>query len=84
MYGCSSLNGGKQRKAASLNKRPAPEAMRTHCVMHRESLATKEFCPELSELVGTVIRTVNYIKACPLKGRLLQNYARKSVAPVLL
>jgi hypothetical protein len=30
----------------------------------------KELCPELSEVMDTVIRSVNYIKTCPLKSRL--------------
>jgi hypothetical protein len=30
----------------------------------------KELCPELSEVMDTVIISVNYIKACPLKSRL--------------
>jgi hypothetical protein len=47
----------------------APETMWTHCMIHRELLATKELCPELTEVMDTVIRTVNYIKACPLKIR---------------
>jgi hypothetical protein len=55
----------------------APEAMWTHTMIHRESLATKELCPELSEVVGAVIKTVNYTKTRPLKRDLLQNYARK-------
>jgi hypothetical protein len=53
----------------ALVKRPAPEAMWTHCVIHRESLATKELFPELREMMGTVIKTVNYIKT-PSKCRL--------------
>jgi hypothetical protein len=30
----------------------------------------KESCPELSEVMDTVIRSVNYIKICPLKSSL--------------
>jgi hypothetical protein len=30
----------------------------------------KELCPELSEVMDTVIKTVNYIKTHPLKSRL--------------
>jgi hypothetical protein len=30
----------------------------------------KELCPGLSEVIDTVIRSVNYIKICPMKSRL--------------
>jgi hypothetical protein len=33
-----------------------------------ESLVMKELCPELSEVMDTMIRSVNYIKTCPLKA----------------
>jgi hypothetical protein len=42
----------------------------THCTIHYESLVMKELCPELNEVMDTVIRSVNYIKTCPLKNRL--------------
>jgi hypothetical protein len=51
-------------------KRSAPEAMWTHCVIHREALVAEELCPELSEVIDRAIRTVNYIKIRPLKSRL--------------
>jgi hypothetical protein len=31
----------------------------THCMIHYESLVMKELCPELSEVMDTVIRSVN-------------------------
>jgi hypothetical protein len=39
---------------------------------HRESLATKELCPELNEVLNLVIKSVNYIKTRPLKSRLFE------------
>jgi hypothetical protein len=39
-------------------------------MMHREPPAMMELCPELSEVMDTVIRSVNYIKTSPLKNRL--------------
>jgi hypothetical protein len=58
------------RGLQALIKRSAPEAMLTHCTIHHESAAMKELCPELGEVMDTVIRSVNYIKTCPLKNRL--------------
>jgi hypothetical protein len=40
-----------------------------HCMMHYESLAMKELCPEMSEVMDTAIKTVNYIKTRTLKSR---------------
>jgi hypothetical protein len=37
----------------------------------------KELCPELSEVMDTVIRSVNYIKTCPLKSRLFAELCKK-------
>jgi Fe-S-cluster-containing hydrogenase component 2 len=61
---------GNKGGLQALIKRSAPEAMWTHCMIHHESPAMKELCPELSEVMDTVIRSVNYIKTCPLKNRL--------------
>jgi hypothetical protein len=38
-------------------------------VIHRESLVTKEICPDVSEVMDTAIKTVNCIKTRPLKSR---------------
>jgi hypothetical protein len=54
----------------ALIKRPAPEVLLTYCTIRRESLAAKELCPELSEVMDAVIRTVNYIQTRPSKSRL--------------
>jgi hypothetical protein len=51
--------------------------MWTHHVIHRESLDAKELFPELSEVMDTVIRTVNYTKTRPLKGGLLAELNEK-------
>jgi hypothetical protein len=52
------MPGNKERLRA-LTKRPAPKAMWTHSLIHHESLATEELCPELSEVMETVIETIN-------------------------
>jgi hypothetical protein len=47
---------------------------------HHESLAMKELCPELSEVMDTVIRSVNYINTCPLKHRLFAELCKETGA----
>jgi hypothetical protein len=59
---------GNKAGLRALIKRSALEAMWTQCRTHRESLATKELCPELSEVMDLVIKTVNYIKIRPLES----------------
>lgn len=54
----------------SLIKRVAPRAVWTHCMIHREALASKQLSPELNAVLSDVITTVNYIKTRPLKARL--------------
>jgi hypothetical protein len=61
---------GNTQGLHTLIKQSAPEAVWTHCMIHRESLATKELCPELNEVLNVVIKSVNYIKTRPLKSRL--------------
>jgi hypothetical protein len=46
-------------------------------MMHRESLPTKELCPELSEVMDAVIRTVNYMKTRPSKSRLFAELCKE-------
>ena len=38
----------------------------THCIIHRESLASKTLEPELKHVLDSVIKMVNYIKTHPL------------------
>jgi hypothetical protein len=46
-------------------------------MVHGESLATKELCPELSEMMAAVIRNINYIKIRPLKSRLFAEFCEE-------
>ncbi|XP_025415092.1 protein FAM200A-like [Sipha flava] len=41
----------------------------THCIIHRESLASQNMCPSLNTVLQTVIKIVNYIKTRPDKAR---------------
>jgi hypothetical protein len=61
---------GNTQGLCVLIKQSAPEAVWTHCMIYRESLATKELCPELNEVLNMVIKSVNYIKTRPLKSRI--------------
>jgi hypothetical protein len=59
---------GNKGLQALIKRSAAAAAVWTHCATHRESLDTKALCSELSELMDTVIKTVNYIQARSLKS----------------
>lgn len=61
---------GKRKGLQALTKRVAPEAQWTHCVIHREALASKHLSPELNDVLTVVVSAVNFIKTRPLKARL--------------
>jgi hypothetical protein len=83
------VRAGNEGGLQALMKRSATEAMWTHCVINCELLAMKKLCPDLSEVMDTVIRNVNYIKTHPLRSRLFffrivrRNEGTVSVTPVL-
>jgi len=48
----------------------APNAIFMHCMIHRESLASKKMSVELKATFDQAVKTVNFIKARPLNSRL--------------
>ena len=50
----------------------AVNAKWTDCLIHRETLTSQEFRDQLSGVLEVVAKTVNFIKARPLKARLFQ------------
>ena len=61
---------GKINGLQALIKRVAPDAQWTHCVIHREALASRQLSPDLNEILNEVVSVVNFIKTRPLKARL--------------
>ena len=59
-------NKGLKAKVLSV----APHAKFTHCIIHREALASKTLEPELNNVLQTAIKMVNFIKSRPLNTRL--------------
>lgn len=50
----------------------AVNAIWTHCLIHREALASQQLSGDLNGVLEVVVKTVNFIKARPLKARLFQ------------
>jgi len=61
---------GKRRGLQALIKRVSPNAQWTHCVIHREALASRQLSPELNKVLTEVVSVVHFIKTRPLKARL--------------
>ncbi|XP_060846219.1 zinc finger BED domain-containing protein 5-like [Rhopalosiphum padi] len=53
----------------SLIRSKAPDALWTHCIIHREALAAKYLSPALNQVLECVVNVVNFIKTRPLKAR---------------
>ncbi|XP_044162375.1 SCAN domain-containing protein 3-like [Bufo gargarizans] len=53
-------------------KEVAPECESTHCVIHREMLASRKMSPELDSVLKDVIKVINYIKVHALDSRLFE------------
>ncbi|KAK2847350.1 hypothetical protein Q5P01_010349 [Channa striata] len=60
---------GKRKGLQALIKKASANAEWTHCIIHREALASRQLSPELSEVMTDIIGVVNFIKTRPLKTR---------------
>ena len=60
---------GTRRGLRALIKKVSPNAERTHCVIHREALASRHFSSDISEVMTDIIGIINFIKTRPLKAR---------------
>ena len=50
----------------------AVNAKWTHCLIHREVLVSQQLSSDLNGVLEVVVKTVNFIKARPLKSQLFQ------------
>ncbi|GFX30976.1 SCAN domain-containing protein 3 [Trichonephila clavipes] len=60
----------------ALVKQKSPLCIWTHCMIHREALASKEISPGLNIVLMTVVIVVNYIKMRPLKSRIFSGLCK--------
>ncbi|GFT47637.1 SCAN domain-containing protein 3 [Trichonephila clavipes] len=60
----------------ALVKQKSPLCIWTHCMIHREALASKEISPGLNIVLMIVVTVVNYIKMRPLKSRIFSGLCK--------
>jgi hypothetical protein len=61
---------GQYNGLQDLVKAVAPNNKWTHCIIHREALASRDLSPNLNEILQIIVKTVNLIKAHSLQSRL--------------
>lgn len=61
---------GRHSGVVARVKAVAPDVQGTHCIIHREVLASKRLSPELNEVLSTVVKMVNFIKANATNSRI--------------
>uniref|UniRef100_A0A3B4VDX5 HAT C-terminal dimerisation domain-containing protein n=1 Tax=Seriola dumerili TaxID=41447 RepID=A0A3B4VDX5_SERDU len=75
--GARAMSGYQTGLLAHIRK-AAPGIIWTHCMIHRESLASKELSIELSSVFDSVVKTVNLIKRKALNTRLFSSLCEGS------
>ncbi|GFV57957.1 SCAN domain-containing protein 3 [Trichonephila clavipes] len=72
---CTDGDATMTRRLSDLTARMmevAPESESTHCLIHREVLASRKMSPEFNSVLTDVIKVINYIKERALNSRLFE------------
>lgn len=67
---------GRFQSMQTLVKQKSSQCIWTHCMIHREALASKEMCTGLNIVLSTVVTVVNFIKTRPLKSRMFSELCK--------
>ncbi|XP_022160768.1 protein FAM200A-like, partial [Myzus persicae] len=67
--GAAALTGSKKGFRAKVNE-ISPSILFTHCMIHREALASKKLEPFVNEVLQNAIRVINFIKSKSFNSRL--------------
>ena len=57
-------------------KRRSPNALGSHCVIHREALAAKTLSPGMKDKLTVIIRIVNFVKTSAVNTRLFSKLCK--------
>ncbi|GFX05117.1 zinc finger MYM-type protein 6 [Trichonephila clavipes] len=74
--GARIMSGRFKSIQALVKQKKTPLCIWTHCMIHREALASKEISPGLNIVLMTVVTVVNYIKMRPLKSRIFSGLCK--------
>ena len=61
-------------------KRKNPNIIATHCMIHREALASRTMPEELKQTLDSAIKILNYIKASALNTRIFRKLCQDMVS----
>ena len=64
----------------TLAKEKNPNMKWTHCIIHREALASKRMSPQLHDVLNCNIKVINFIKSRPSNSRLFRLLCEKMEA----
>ncbi|XP_068240056.1 protein FAM200C-like [Palaemon carinicauda] len=65
---------GKKSGFVAIVTETAPHVLTTHCVLHRQALASKTLPKILKEAMGILVQTVNFIRGRPLNHQLFKKF----------
>ncbi|GFV59549.1 putative transposable element [Trichonephila clavipes] len=71
---------GSFKSIQALVKQKSPLCIWTHCMIHREALASKERSPGLNIVLTTVVNVVNYMKMRPIIKNLFWTLQRHGLS----
>ena len=70
--GAASMTGYRSDVVAKIKEVAHKEMLFTHCIIHREHLASKKLSPDLKNVLTNAVKIVNAIRSRPLNSRLFQ------------
>ena len=70
--GAASMTGYRSGVLAKIKEVAHKEMLFTHCIIHREHLASKKLSPDLKNVLTNAVKIVNAIRSRPLNSRLFQ------------
>ena len=76
MDGASTMLASRSGFIARI-KQKSPNAVGTHCVIHREALASKTLTAAMKDKLAIAIRVVNFVKASATNTRLFNHLCKE-------
>uniref|UniRef100_A0A667WR08 DUF4371 domain-containing protein n=1 Tax=Myripristis murdjan TaxID=586833 RepID=A0A667WR08_9TELE len=68
---------GRNKGVIARIKAVNPKVIATHCMLHRQALASKDMEPDLHSVLNTVVTAVNFVKSRALQTRLFAKLCKE-------